>query len=150
MSKVLVVYGSTTGTLEGYAGEIAEKLGGEVMGIADVTADKLQEFDCLLLGTSTWGAGDMQDDWYDGIETIKAANLAGKTVAIYGCGDAAGYADTFCGGMREIYDAVKDSGAKIVGFVDAASYSYEDSASVIDGQFVGLALDINEENGERI
>ena len=34
MSKVLVVYGSTTGTLEGYAGEIAEKLGGEVMGIA--------------------------------------------------------------------------------------------------------------------
>lgn len=150
MSKVLVVYGSTTGTLEGYAGEIAEKLGGEVMGIADVTADKLQEFDCLLLGTSTWGAGDMQDDWYDGIETIKAANLAGKTVAIYGCGDAAGYADTFCGGMREIYDAVKDSGAKIVGFVDAASYSYEDSVSVIDGQFVGLALDINEENGERI
>lgn len=150
MSKVLVVYGSTTGTLEGYASEIAEKLGGEVMGIADVTADKLQEFDCLLLGTSTWGAGDMQDDWYDGIETIKAANLAGKTVAIYGCGDAAGYADTFCGGMREIYDAIKDSGAKIVGFVDAASYSYEDSASVIDGQFVGLALDINEENGERI
>ena len=54
MSKVLVVYGSTTGTLEGYASEIAEKLGGEVMGIADVTADKLQEFDCLLLGTSTW------------------------------------------------------------------------------------------------
>ena len=35
----------------------------------------------LILGTSTWGAGEMQDDWYDGIKTLKGADLSGKTVA---------------------------------------------------------------------
>lgn len=150
MSKILVIYGSTTGMMEGYADDIAQKLDATVMNVADVTPEKLQDYDCLLLGTSTWGAGEMQDDWYDGVNTLKKASLGGKVIALFGCGDAAGYPDTFCGGMSEIYDAIKDSGAKVVGFVDAASYTYDDSASVIDGRFVGLALDVNENNDERI
>ena len=30
----------------------------------------------------------MQDDWYDGVKTLKSAGLAGKTVALFGCGDS--------------------------------------------------------------
>ena len=47
--------------------------------------------------------------------------------------------------MREIYDTVKASGANILGGVDAAEYTYDDSESVVDGKFVGLALDVNED-----
>lgn len=145
MKSTIVIYGSTTGTCQEFAEQIALKLGVcDVMSVADVDADKLSEYDNLLLGTSTWGAGELQDDWYDGVETLKSVNLSGKTVAIFGCGDADGYGDTFCGGMAELYNAVKDSGAKVVGQVDANTYHYDDSEAVVGGKFVGLALDCSE------
>ena len=117
------------------------------MNVADVDSDKLGEYDNLLLGTSTWGAGELQDDWYDGVEVLKSADLSGKTIAFFGCGDADGYGDTFCGGMAELYNAVKGSGAKIIGQVDASTYHYDDSEAVIDGKFVGLTLDCSESQG---
>ena len=148
MKKTIVVYGSTTGSCQEFAEQIAQKLGvNDVMNVADVDADKLGEYDNLLLGTSTWGAGELQDDWYDGVEVLKSANLSGKTIALFGCGDADGYGDTFCGGMAELYNAVKDSGAKVIGQVDASTYHYDDSEAVTDGTFVGLALDCSESQG---
>lgn len=149
MKKTIVVYGSTTGSCQEFAEQIAQKLGvSDVVSVADVDADKLSEYDNLLLGTSTWGAGELQDDWYDGVETLKSADLSGKTVALFGCGDADGYGDTFCGGMAELYNTVKDSGAKLVGQVDAGTYNYDDSEAVVDGKFVGLALDCSESQGK--
>ena len=94
-----------------------------------------------MLGSSTWGAGDLQDDWYDGVSLLQGSDLSGKTVAIFGVGDSEGYSDTFCGSMRAIYDAVEKAGAKVVGAVSTDGYTFDDSDSVIDGKFVGLALD---------
>lgn len=148
MKKTIVVFGSSTGTCEGIAGDIAAKLGTEAINVSDLTADVIAENDNLILGTSTWGAGEVQDDWYDGLNTLKAADLNGKTVALFGNGDSASYADTFCGGMAEIYNVVKQGGANVVGAVDAAEYSYDDSEAVIDGQFVGLALDNDNEESK--
>lgn len=148
MNKTLVVYGSTTGSCEDYAKRIAERLHAEVMNISDVDADKFSEYDNLILGTSTWGAGELQDDWYDGLETLKSANLSGKTIALFGCGDAEGYSDTFCGAMTEIYNAIKDCGVILIGSVDASSYSYDDSEAVVDGKFVGLAIDVAESDSQ--
>ena len=99
------------------------------------------------MGTSTWGAGELQDDWYDGVAVIKKSNLSGKTVAIFGCGDSEGYSDTFCGGMAELYNAAKEAGANVIGSVSTDGYTYDDSEAVVDGKFVGLALDeVNEDN----
>jgi flavodoxin I len=48
--------------------------------------------------------------------------------------------------MAEIYNVVKDS-ANVIGFVSAADYTFDDSEAVVDGQFVGLALDdVNEDD----
>ena len=149
MRKTIVVNGSTTGTCQEFAEQIAQKLGvSDVKNVAAVSADTLAEYDNLLLGTSTWGAGELQDDWYDGVEALKSADLSSKTIAIFGCGDAEGYGDTFCGGMAEIYNAVKDSGAKVIGHVVADTNTYIDSEAVIDGKFVGLALDCSESEGK--
>ena len=148
MKKTIVVFGSSTGTCEGIAGDIAAKLGAEAVNVSDLTADVIAENENLILGTSTWGAGEVQDDWYDGLKTLKAADLSGKTVALFGCGDSASYSDTFCGGMAEIYNAVKQAGANVVGAVDASEYSYDASEAVIDGQFVGLALDNDNEEAK--
>ena len=148
MKKTIVVFGSSTGTCEGIAGDIAAKLNTEAINVSDLTADVIAENDNLILGTSTWGAGEVQDDWYDGLNTLKAADLSGKTVAIFGCGDSASYSDTFCGGMAEIYNAAKQAGANIIGAVDASEYSYDDSEAVVDGKFVGLALDNDNEESK--
>ncbi len=147
MKKTIVVYGSSTGTCESIAEKIGAKLGAEVINVQDFTAEHIAENDNLILGTSTWGAGELQDDWYDGVNTLKGADLNGKTIALFGCGDAESYSDTFVGGMGELYDAVKNSGATIVGAVDTADYTFDDSTAVVNGKFVGLPLDdVNEDN----
>ena len=102
MKSTIVVFGSSTGTCENIANTIAEKLGVEAINVADFSADTIANHDNLILGTSTWGAGELQDDWYDGINVLKNADLSGKTVAIFGCGDSESYSDTFCGAMKEI------------------------------------------------
>ena len=147
MKKTLVVYGSSTGTCENIAGTIGEKLGAEVINVADFNGDHVAEYDNLIIGTSTWGAGELQDDWYDGVDVLKGADLSGKTVAIFGCGDSESYSDTFCGGMAELYNAAKAAGATIVGGVATDGYTFDDSEAVVDGEFVGLPLDdINEDD----
>ena len=153
MSKTIVVYGSTTGTCESIAQTLGDQLGAEVINVSDLTANQLAEADNIVLGTSTWGAGELQDDWYDGVNVVKSANLSGKRVALFGCGDSASYSDTFCGGMKELYDAAVAAGATVVGAVPTDGYTFDDADAVVDGQFVGLALDdVNEDDktSERI
>ncbi len=148
MGKTAIIYGSTTGTTEDIAGRIASKLNiaqGDIYEISKVTADTVAGYDTLLLGSSTWGSGDLQDDWYDGIETLKGADLAGKKIALFGCGDSSSYSDTFCSALGTIYNDLKDSGAIFVGSVDPSDYTFDGSDAVVDGQFVGLPIDeVNE------
>ena len=147
MGKTVVVYGSSTGMCEEIAGKIASKLSVSAINVTDLNADVLAGNDNLLIGTATWGAGELQDDWYDGVDLLKDTDLAGKVVAVFGCGDSAGYSDTFCGGMRELYDAAKAGGATLVGEVSTEGYTFDDSDAIVDGKFVGLALDdVNEDD----
>ena len=147
MNKTIVVYGSSTGTCEAIAEKIASKLGTEAVNVQDLTAEIVAENKNLILGTSTWGAGELQDDWYDGLKVLQGADLSDKVIALFGCGDAESYGDTFVGGMGELYDGIKASGARFIGAVPVDGYSFDDSSAVVDGQFIGLALDdVNEDD----
>jgi flavodoxin I len=146
--KTGIFFGSSGGTTQGVAQQIARQLGVETADVRDVaraTADDLGAYDFLIFGTSTWGAGDLQDDWEDFLRVVAQADLSGKTVAIFGCGDSATYSDTFCDGMGKIFRAVKDR-AKIVGFSATEDYVFDASEAVVDGRFVGLALDEDNES----
>lgn len=150
MNKTCIIFGSSTGTCEELASRIASKLGvdsSDVLEAASISPEQLDGYQNLVLGTSTWGAGELQDDWYDGIAVIKKTNLSGKTVAIFGCGDSESYSDTFCGAMAELYNAAKEAGANVIGSVSTEGYTFDDSDAVIDGKFIGLPLDeVNEDN----
>ena len=147
MNATIVVCGSSTGTCEAIAEKIAQKLGCEVINVQDLTADVVNNHQNLILGTSTWGAGELQDDWYDGLKVLQGADLNAKTIALFGCGDCESYGNTFVGGLGELYNGIKDSGAKIVGAVDTDGYTFDDSEAVVDGKFVGLPLDdVNEDD----
>ena len=91
----------------------------------------------------------MQDDWYDGVKVLKGADLSGKTVALFGCGDSESYPDTFVGGMAEIYNAAKAAGADVIGAVSTDGYTFDDSESVVDGHFAYGELLIFSVEGEK-
>ena len=147
MNKTIVIYGSSTGTCQSIAEKIASKLKVEAIDVQTLDAGVVDSYDNLIIGTSTWGAGELQDDWYDGLKLLQGANLSGKTIAIFGCGDCESYGDTFVSAMRELYNGLKGSGAAFIGRVPTAGYNFSDSEAVVDGEFVGLALDdVNEED----
>ena len=147
MSNTIVIYGSSTGTCESIAEKIAQKLGCEALNVQELSADVVAQNQHLILGTSTWGAGELQDDWYDGLSVLKNADLSGKTIALFGCGDCSTYSDTFVGGIGELYDGIKQSGAKFIGAVSTDGYTFDESSAVVDGKFIGLPLDdINEDD----
>ena len=157
MNKIGVFYGSTTGTTEDLARRIAEKLdvsSEHVFDVSKLTEALVNEYDVLVLGSSTWGAGELQDDWYDGVKVLKSADLSMKFVALFGCGDSESYCDTFCDGIGVLYEDLKDSGCTFLGNkVSTDGYSFSSSIAVVDGAFVGLPLDeVNESNktAERI
>lgn len=86
MAKVGIFFGSTTGVTEDIAHKIAEKIDGAEVFNIDGNEDKLEDYDVLLLGTSTWGFGDLQDDWAAVLDDLASKDLSGKKVGYFGSG----------------------------------------------------------------
>ncbi len=145
--KVTVLYGSSTGNTRRAAQSIAAKLGGRAVDIRDASAADFQA-DLLILGTSTWGCGELQDDWMNGATLLDAADLAGRKVALFGLGDAVGFGDTYLNGMGELADKAVARGAEIVGRWSSEGYQHTMSSAEEGGWFVGLALDDDNEPGQ--
>ncbi|MDR2293433.1 MAG: flavodoxin FldA [Prevotellaceae bacterium] len=148
MSKIGIYYGSTTGNTKDVAVKIAEKLGITLADLHDVASGAVdfENYDVLLFGASTWGYGDLQDDWEDYKNKLKSVNLAGKKAALFGCGDSSAYSDSFCDALGKIYNIIKEKGCTIIGMVDTDGYSFDSSEAVIDNKFAGLPLDVNNED----
>lgn len=139
-----IFYGSTTGTTEAVAEDIARHLeipAADVHNVADASADDTDRYDVLLLGSSTWGCGELQQDWCDFLDALKNKDLSGKKVALFGCGDSSSYPDTFCDAIGLIYDGLQGTGCAFVGAYVPEDYDVTDSLVYSDGRFVGLALD---------
>jgi len=144
MKTTGIIYGSTSGTTKSIAQGIATELGlssGNVHDVADLSEDLVAKYDLLILGSSTWGYGELQDDWYEGLNLLKGTDLSKKTVALFGCGDLSSYEDTFCNAIGLIYEGLQDSGCHFIGSVSAEGYSFSSSEALKDGRFVGLPLD---------
>ena len=142
MAKIGIFYGSTTGNAEGFANRIGERFeGAEIFDISDASPADFEPFDVVLMGTSSWGEGELQDDWDSFADNLDEIDFGGKTVGFFGCGDQDGHGDTFCDGMGVLHDKVAPKAKKVVGAWPAEGYEYENSMSVRDGKFVGLAID---------
>ncbi len=149
MKKIAIIYGSSTDHTKSVAEEIANRLGEfspEVKNVADCSAEDFTAPDFLILGTSTWGCGDLQDDWADMIDRLGSADLSGKQIALFGLGDSSSFSDTFVDGMGELYEFFTGKNCQIVGSVSSDGYSFESSRAIVDDDFVGLALDVDNED----
>lgn len=140
-----IFYGSSTGNTQRAAQRILENLGGgdvvDIYNVADEGVAKMSAYDKLIIGTSTWGDGELQDDWEDVFEEFRNIDFSDKTVAFFGLGDQEEYPDEFLSAMGILYEEVASKGAKTIGGWSIAGY-YHDSSKAQDGEnFIGLALD---------
>ena len=86
MKTTGIFFGSSGGVTEEVANKIAEKLGvpgSDVHNVASASPEDVGKYEVLLLGSSTWGAGDLQDDWYDFLPKIQKMDLSNKKAPHY-------------------------------------------------------------------
>ena len=143
MKKTGIFYGSTTGTTKDVAFRLAEIFGvarEDVHDVASSAPHMLGEYETLLLGSSTWGSGELQDDWYDFLDGASALDLKGHRAAVFRCGDET-MTDTFCNAVGIIYHKMKGTGAEMRGHFPAEGYTFEASEARLDGSMAGLVLD---------
>ena len=140
--SVAIFFASSTGNSEEIASKISTALNGiEVFDLSGTKIEKMNDYDKLILGSSTWGDGELNDDWEDIWGDFCKLDLSNKTIALFGLGDQESYSDEFCSAMGIIYEQIAKSGAKIIGFTSVDGYYHDSSKAQIDDKFVGLAID---------
>lgn len=143
MKKIGIFYGSTTGTTLEVAQIIASELNvnpEDVHDVAQTAPSAVADYDVLVIGASTWGAGDLQEDMATFLDGLQALDLEDKEVAIFGCGDDS-MSDTFCNSVGEIYHRLHDTKAMFIAHFNNYGYEYEHSKSDVHGMIVGLCID---------
>jgi len=145
MAKVTIIFGSSTGNTEYVANKVLRAFGeenAELYNIIDQDAfDAIRASDRIVCCISTWGAGDMQDDWDVRVGELEKLSYAGKRVAILGLGDQQNYPDTFADGVAVFAKIVRKNGGKVVGETSCEGYNYTSSRAEFDGRFAGLIID---------
>jgi flavodoxin I len=159
MANVVILYGSTYGNTAEAAETIAQTLFDgynvdiSMENVDDADLSGLEDFDLMLLGCSTWHDGKLQDSWEYKFDELDKLNLNGKRVALFGAGDQRGYDETFQDALGILGRKLRERGAQLVGFTGTAGYDFTNSAGVENGQFMGLALDFDNQpelNASRI
>lgn len=151
MKTIGIVYWPKKGSVELNARRIGKELGEpavRLIPLRDAGLDDLLEHTYLVFGCSTVGADSWRDAYSGNQWTIfflkmneGNIDLKGKKVALFGLGDQILYPEHYVDEMARIAHELKARGAEIVGKWPVTGYEHTDSKSIIDGFFIGLALD---------
>lgn len=143
MKKTGIFYGTTTGTTKEVAEYIASELGisaTDIHNVATSAPTDIAPYDVLIIGASTWGSGDLQEDMADWLDGVSAIDLRNKEVAIFGCGDES-MNDTSCNSVGELYHRLHDAHPEFIAPFNNKGYNYTHSESDVKGMVVGLCID---------
>ncbi|MBK3518347.1 flavodoxin [Carboxylicivirga marina] len=144
--QTAILFGSSLGNTQFVAEKIHKHIpNATCLPVNDLSVAQITSFDNLVLGTSTWGVGNLQDDFELFVDLLLTLDMSKTTFALFGLGDQYTYPDTFCNGMGKLYHLLNDKGWRIVGSTSVDGYDFSESEAQIDEQFVGLALDEDNE-----
>ena len=143
MKKIGVFYGTTTGITTGIVDEVEfylRKDEHEVYNVAD-GIDELPNYENLILITPTYGVGELQVHWAKVADKLKTIDFTGKKVGLIGLGNQFAFGESFIGAIKILYDIVVKNGGEVIGFTSTDGYMFQESEAIVDGKFVGLAID---------
>ncbi|MEW5769472.1 MAG: flavodoxin [Pseudomonadota bacterium] len=153
MPRIGLFFGSNTGNTRRIAKFIKKRYDdatmAEALNVNKATPELFAGYDYLILGTPTLGEGllpgldaDCQNEsWAEFLPRLADLDFSGKTIALYGLGDQEKYAENFLDGMGHLYEFFSARGARMVGAWPCDGYEFVASRAEKDGEFVGLALD---------
>lgn len=153
MQKIGMFFGTETGTTRLIAKKIHKLLGDDIaakpVNVNRISPDDFLQFDVLILGTPSYGVGDipglsagcLERNWEEFLAQLGNPDLTGKRIAMFGLGAQERYSERFASSLIALYRIFEGLGAEMVGDWSTDGYSFEHSASVVDGRFVGLVID---------
>ena len=117
MSKVIIVYTSMTGNTEAMATAVADGVKTvhqdlEMKDGLNIMPDELGEYDGIILGSYSWGDGDIPDDFLDFYEEMDGVDLSGKKAAVFGSCDSS--FETYGGAVDKLIEKLQECGAEVV------------------------------------
>ena len=110
---VAIIYGSSTMNTEYVSQRLAAAFGSDqeiLHNVKGIDPAIIEGSPNIIFVTSTWGAGDLQDDWEEFFPRLEEMNFSGKVVGLVGVGDQENYPDTFCDGISHLYEVVVRNG----------------------------------------
>ena len=119
MKKTVIIFGSTTGNTEIVARWVKRALmdkdvQADLWNAADMNVDDMIPYEMIFFGSSTWGQGEIQDDFANIYDGLSNKQLGGKSVAVFGCGDNDMFPDNFCQAVDMIEAKARACGAQII------------------------------------
>jgi flavodoxin I len=145
MSKAIgLFYGTTTGKTESVADMIRDEFGGDIVTLHEIGSienDDFAEYECLIIACPTWNIGELQSDWEGFFPELDDIDFSGKKVAYLGTGDQEGYPDNFMDAMGILAEKISAQGGETVGQWPTDGYDFNESKAVVNGKFLGLAID---------
>ncbi|VFP81483.1 flavodoxin FldA [Buchnera aphidicola] len=145
MKKIGIFYGSDTGNTEKISYIIYKKIGidkSDIFDISNTSLKKIENFNILFFGISTWYYGELQCDWEDSLNMLNKINLNNKIIALFGCGDQEDYSEYFCDSIGIMFNILKKKNVHFVGEWPIINYNFESSkARKNKTHFFGLTID---------
>lgn len=153
MSKIGIFFGTDTGSTRLVAKKIYAALGAELAdkpkNINRTRPEELLQYDALILGTPSYGVGDLpglavgcqEANWAEFVPYLDGVDLSGKRIVLFGLGHQERYASRFASSLIQLYRVFYGYGAQLVGSWSTEGYQFEHSDAIIDNRFVGLVLD---------
>lgn len=151
MEKTGLFFGPEKGAVHRAAEKIRHAAGEgriDLIPVAGASAADLEKYNKIIFGISTvgketWDQDFSNTDWSRFFPEIGKIDYSNRIIAIFGLGDHVTYPGHFVNAMgvlaKEILKICPD--ARIVGQVNTSDYEFDESEAIIDGRFIGLALD---------
>ncbi|WP_100333567.1 flavodoxin [Bacillus alkalisoli] len=115
-AKILIAYASMSGNTEEIADLIKSSLeinpiDIEIKEIEHMNAEELLQYDGIILGSYTWGDGELPYETEDFYEGLLDVDLTDKVVAVFGSGDTA--YPKFCAAVDLLEERLQLQGASL-------------------------------------
>jgi flavodoxin I len=157
MSQIGIFFGTDSGTTRLIAKKIAKQIKARLgdgiiakpLNVNRTEPGDLQAYRALILGTPTYGEGVLpgrangtdEAAWLEFLPRLAGLSFSGTRVALFGLGDQEKYPTHFCDALMDLHGFFAEAGAELVGGIDTDGFEFKRSRAVVDGRFVGLALD---------